>query len=237
MSCYVNDLEVFAVIYNTLNDIYDKRTAGNMYNRSYIVGYMNDNKLTKEKLKESLLKCYNAQVLSYKKRYGEKTEKINFIEELDKCKVTYYAFKEHKEMLAKSILCMLYQIETRFSKKIWEGVVNALLKDIYISSEEFEAAEWGYGKLKEYPKKTMYTLVYYDPESDDDKFGMMSISNKRSDLVDKIKEDLEIHYPDGEAKEEIEKFITDSYTSNEEELEFEFEGRGHYYKIIEGENR
>ena len=233
MSCYVNDLEVFAVILNTICEINDKRTSLNMYERSFFIGFLNNNRVNKETLKESLLKCYKAQVLSYKKRYGEKTEKINFLEELDKCKVTYYPYAEHKAMLVKSILCMLYQIETRFSKKFWEGIINALLMDIYYTSEEFEAAPYGYGELGEYPKKTIHTLVYYDPQSDDDKFGLMSISKKRSDLVDKIKEDLEIHYSDGEAKKEIESFITDSYGSNEEELEFEFEGRSHFYKITE----
>ena len=77
MSCYVNDIETFAVILNTICEINDKRTSHNMYERSFFIGFLNNNKVNKEKLKESLLKCYKAQVLSYKKRYGEKTEKID----------------------------------------------------------------------------------------------------------------------------------------------------------------
>ena len=68
MSCYVNDLEVFAVILNTICEINDKRTSLNMYERSFFIGFLNNNRVNKETLKESLLKCYKAQVLSYKKR-------------------------------------------------------------------------------------------------------------------------------------------------------------------------
>ena len=60
MSCYVNELEVFAVILNTICEINDKRTSLNMYERSFFIGFLNNNRVNKETLKESLLKCYKA---------------------------------------------------------------------------------------------------------------------------------------------------------------------------------
>ena len=72
-----------------------------------------------------------------------------------------------------------------------------------------------------------------DPESDDDKFGIMASSYNKKELLEHIGDDLDQHYPDGEAHYEVENFLKEVSKFEEEEYVFEFNGRKHYYKITE----
>lgn len=239
MSCYINEPEVFAVIRNTILDILRWKNNENChesYNFFDATNKVFKNKLIEDELNSQLLKCYKAQVKSYNEHYreNEKVEK-NFIEYLKSIKVSYYLNKHHKVMLLKSINCMLYQIEVKFNYKFWDTITDSLLKDMVYKSKEYENATWGYGDMEEKfaPKINRLFLSYMDPESDDDKFGIMANSSKKVELVNHIAEDLNIHYCEGEADKEIEEFLKEVLNSQEEEHIFEFNGRKHYYKITE----
>ena len=153
MSCYINGIEVFAVIRNTIMDLMRYRNSENHHLSSNFFIAINElfqGKDAEDELDKQILKCYIAQIRSYNNRYGEKEKaEKNFLELLKSSKMSYYHNKHHKVMLFKSIKCMMYQIEGKFSSKFWDSITDSLMKDIIYKSEEFEKAAWGYGEPKD----------------------------------------------------------------------------------------